>query len=144
VNDFQFLHTSFEQQDQTKSGTIQNIKLPDIYLVEDDRVLGTTIKKYLEKKLALNVHFFLTPTECLLELDKKIKSETVVNQTPFCLITDISFEVGGSDGLLLIDLLKERGHHFVSIVMTGFASIETAINATKKGVFHYLTKPFEF
>ncbi|MBL6989322.1 MAG: sigma-54-dependent Fis family transcriptional regulator [Bacteriovoracaceae bacterium] len=31
----------------------------------------------------------------------------------------------------------------MSIVMTGFASIETAINATKKGVYHYLTKPFE-
>ena len=27
--------------------------------------------------------------------------------------------------------------------MTGFASIESAINATKKGVFHYLTKPFD-
>ncbi len=121
----------------------QGTRLPEVYLVEDDRVLGTTIKKYLEKKLALTVHFFLTPTECLLELDKKIKSETVVNQIPFCLITDISFEVGGSDGLLLIDLLKERGHQFVPIVMTGFASIETAINATKKGVFHYLTKPFE-
>ena len=119
------------------------MKLPDIYLVEDDRVLGTTIKKYLEKKLNLTVHYYLSPTECLLELDKKIKNETVVNQMPFCLITDISFEAGGSDGLLLIDLLKERGHHFVSIVMTGFASIETAINATKKGVFHYLTKPFE-
>lgn len=142
MNDFQFLHTSFEQ-DHNLAGTQTRSKLPDIYLVEDDRVLGTTIKKYLEKKLSLNVHFFLTPTECLLELDKKIKAETVVNQTPFCLITDISFEVGGSDGLLLIDLLKERGHHFVPIVMTGFASIETAINATKKGVFHYLTKPFE-
>ncbi len=142
MNDFQFLHTSFEQ-DQSLAEIVKRSPLPDIYLVEDDRVLGTTIKKYLEKKLSLNVHFFLTPTECLLELDKKIKSETVVNQTPFCLITDISFEVGGSDGLLLIDLLKERGHHFVSIVMTGFASIETAINATKKGVFHYLTKPFE-
>lgn len=142
MNDFQFLHTSYEQ-DNSKSGLTNQTKLPDIYLVEDDRVLGTTIKKYLERKLAINVHFFLTPTECLLELDKKIKAETVVNQTPFCLITDISFEAGGSDGLLLIDLLKERGHHFVSIVMTGFASIETAINATKKGVFHYLTKPFE-
>lgn len=142
MNDFQFLHTSFEQ-DQNNAGTTQSVKLPDIYLVEDDRVLGMTIKKYLEKKFSLTVHFFLTPTECLLELDKKIKAETVVNQTAFCLITDISFEVGGSDGLLLIDLLKERGHHFVSIVMTGFASIETAINATKKGVFHYLTKPFE-
>lgn len=145
MNDFQFLHTSFEQDQGVTSPTERSrgSRLPDIYLVEDDRVLGTTIKKYLEKKLTLNVHFFLTPTECLLELDKKIKAETVVNQTPFCLITDISFEVGGSDGLLLIDLLKERGHHFVPIVMTGFASIETAINATKKGVFHYLTKPFE-
>lgn len=142
MNDFQFLHTSFEQ-DQSKSTKTISEKLPDIYLVEDDRVLGITIKKYLEKKLLLNVHFFLTPSECLLELDKKIKLETVVNQKAFCLITDISFEVGGSDGLLLIDLLKERGHQFVSIVMTGFASIETAINATKKGVFHYLTKPFE-
>jgi two-component system response regulator PilR (NtrC family) len=142
VNDFQFLHTSYET-DGTKSANTSRAKLPDIYLVEDDRVLGTTIKKYLERKLGLNVHFFLSPTECLMELDKKIKHETVVNQTPFCLITDISFEAGGSDGLLLIDLLKERGHQFVSIVMTGFASIETAINATKKGVFHYLTKPFE-
>jgi two-component system response regulator PilR (NtrC family) len=140
VNDFQFLHTSFEDQTKSKNSTT---KLPDVYLVEDDRVLGTTIKKFLEKKLGLNVHYFLTPTECLVELDKKIKTESVVNQTPFCLVTDISFEVGGSDGLLLIDLLKERGHHFVAIVMTGFASVETAINATKKGVFHYLTKPFE-
>ena len=130
VNDFQFLHTSYEQPDSAKSGVTNSVKLPDIYLVEDDRVLGATIKKYLEKKLNLNVHFFLTPTECLLELDKKIKSETVVNQTPFCLITDISFEVGGSAGLLLIGLLKERGHHFVSIVMTGFASNGTAIKAT--------------
>ncbi len=142
MNDFQFLHTSYET-DSSKSASHLHAKLPDIYLVEDDRVLGTTIKKFLEKKLGLTVHFFLSPNECLLELDKKIKMETVVNQTSFCLVTDISFEAGGADGLLLVDLLKERGHHFVSIVMTGFASIETAINATKKGVFHYLTKPFE-
>ena len=75
MNDFQFLHSSFEQDSSKSSENAPHVKLPDIYLVEDDRVLGTTIKKYLEKKLALNVHFFLTPTECLLELDKKIKSE---------------------------------------------------------------------
>ena len=137
MNDFQFLHNTFEDENGPK------VKLPEIYLVEDDRVLGTTIKKFLEKKLAVTVHYFTSPADCLTELDRKIKIETVVNQIPFCLITDISFEVQGSDGLLLIDLLKERGHQFVSIVMTGFASIETAINATKKGVFHYLTKPFE-
>lgn len=137
MNDFQFLHNGFESENN------DGRNVPEIYLVEDDRVLGTTIKKFLEKKLSLNVHYFTSPSECLLELDRKIKTETVVNQKPFCLITDISFDVVGSDGLLLIDVLKERGHQFVSIVMTGFASIETAINATKKGVFHYLTKPFE-
>jgi hypothetical protein len=45
-------------------GNITNaIKLPDIYLVEDDRVLGSSIKKFLEKKLSVNIHLFLTPTE---------------------------------------------------------------------------------
>src|SRR5690606_17963700 len=38
---------------------------------------------------------------------------------------------------------REKGFNFVSIAMTGFASIENAIAATKKGVYHYLTKPFE-
>jgi len=142
VNDFQFLHNTFEDTNTSKESKV-DMKLPEVYLVEDDKLLGTTIKKFLEKKLSLTVHYFTSPSDCLIELDKKIKAETVVNQTPFCLITDISFDVIGSDGLLLIDLLKERGHQFVSIVMTGFASIETAINATKKGVFHYLTKPFE-
>jgi DNA-binding NtrC family response regulator len=61
---------------------------------------------------------------------------------PFCLITDISLE-HGADGLMLVDNLKEKNFNFVSIAMTGFASIETAISATKKGVYHYLTKPFE-
>jgi DNA-binding NtrC family response regulator len=142
VNEFQFLHTSFEQ-DSSKTSEQKGPRLPSVYLVEDDRILGGIIKKYLEKKLAISIHYFVSPSDCLIELDKKLKAESVVNQIPFCLITDISFEVGGSDGLLLIDLLKERGHQFVSIAMTGFASIETAINATKKGVFHYLTKPFE-
>ncbi len=146
VNDFHFLHSSFEGEPRdpnSEKRVAHTVKLPDVYLVEDDKILGSAIKKFIEKKSDIKVHFFVNPTDCLVELDRKIKSETIVNQMPFCLITDISFEAGGSDGLLLIDLLKERGHHFVPIVMTGFASIETAINATKKGVFHYLTKPFE-
>jgi DNA-binding NtrC family response regulator len=123
-------------------GQLKNAKRPAIYLVEDDKVLGRTIKRFLEKRTGLEVNYYTSPAECLAELDKKIKSEGE-EQTPFCLVTDISFEEGGADGLLLLDFLKERGHLFVPIVMTGFASIETAITATKKGVFHYLTKPFE-
>lgn len=118
---------------------------PQIYLVEDDEVLGKTIKKFLERKLLAEIFYFNNPSDCLMAIDEKKNLERTRHgeAIPFCLITDISFDQGGADGLLLVDLLKEKNYHFVSIAMTGFASIETAITATKKGVFHYLTKPFE-
>lgn len=140
MNDFQFLHSTFEEE-LSKKDTKLSVIVPTVYLVEDDQVLGLTIKKFLEKKLFVNVHYYSSPAECLNDLDQKMIKN--IKQEPFCLITDLSFEMHGSDGLLLIDVLRERGLKFVSIAMTGFASIETAINATKKGVFHYLTKPFE-
>ena len=130
MNEFQFLHDSYENDEDS-------VSLPEIFLVEDDLIFGKTIKKFLQKKLSLEVNYFSEPSAAITAINERRST----NQ--FILITDISFDDGGADGLLLIDLLKEKGHKFIPIVMTGFASIETAITATKKGVFHYLTKPFE-
>lgn len=129
MDDMNFLHQSFDGSRDTN--------FPPIIIVEDDKLLGISLKKYLEQSLKLDVQLFSSSEDCLMNFAKNHPKES-----PFCLVTDISLEQG-SDGLLLIDILKERGFEFVSIVMTGFASIETAIAATKKGVFHYLTKPFE-
>ncbi len=126
----EFLHDSYNN-DEIKT------QLPEIYLVEDDLIFGKTLKKFLEKKLSITVNYFSSPAHAITAIDERS------DFGQFILITDISFDEGGADGLLLIDLLKEKGHKFIPIVMTGFASIETAITATKKGVFHYLTKPFE-
>ncbi len=44
-----------------------------------------------------------------------------------------------------IDLIREIRHlqkDIASIVITGNATVENAIEATKQGVFHYVTKPF--
>lgn len=128
MDDLNFLHKSYERENARI--------LPKIVLVEDDETLGITLKKYLEKKFSTEVIYFTSGNECL----SSLKNDEF--NSPFCLITDISLEQG-ADGLFLIDVLKERGLEFISIVMTGFASIETAIAATKKGVFHYLTKPFD-
>jgi DNA-binding NtrC family response regulator len=137
LKDFDFLHATFDEQNDSSEPKA----LPTIYLVEDDQILGRAIQRYLKKSLGLEVIFFDNPNTCIeyLEKEKELKPQ----MDPFCLVSDISFNEGNTDGLLLVDLLKEKGLHFVSIVMTGFASIETAIMATKKGVFHYLTKPFE-
>lgn len=129
MDDMNFLHQSFD------GSLLANF--PPIIIVEDDKLLGLSLKKYLEQTLKLKVLLFSSSEECL-----NYFGQSHPKETPFCLVTDISLEQG-SDGLLLIDILKDRGFEFVSIAMTGFASVETAIAATKKGVFHYLTKPFE-
>jgi DNA-binding NtrC family response regulator len=129
MDDMNFLHQNFDGA--------ENSNFPPIIIVEDDKLLGLSLKKYLEQTLKLKVLLFSNAEDCLMDFAK-----THNRELPFCLISDISLGQG-SDGLLLIDILKEKGFEFVSIVMTGFASVETAIAATKKGVFHYLTKPFE-
>lgn len=129
MEDLNSLQHSFEKTEKIQ----QNVK---VVLVEDDQVLGKTIKKYIEKQLGLQVSYFDCSQKCL-DFFSEIHSHI-----PFCLVTDISFETG-PDGLYLIDSLRDKGFTFFSIAMTGFGSIESAIEATKKGVFHYLTKPFE-
>jgi two-component system response regulator PilR (NtrC family) len=129
MDDVNFLHQTF---DESGDGNF-----PPIVIVEDDKLLGISLKKYLEQTIKLKVLLYSSAEDCLNDFAKKHPLER-----PFCLISDISLGQG-SDGLLLIDILKDKGFEFVSIVMTGFASVETAIAATKKGVFHYLTKPFE-
>lgn len=133
MKDFDFLHAELDSDDDCSQ---KNENKPYLILVEDDLILGKTIKAYLGKTLDLPIKWFKNPKECLDDFQKEPLEK-------FCLLTDISFDDSGIDGLRLIDLLKEKKSDFVSIVMTGFASIEGAILATKKGVYHYLTKPFE-
>ncbi len=130
MDDFNFLQN---QLTESKS-EIEN-KL-EIVIVEDDKVLGLSIKKYFEKKFQFKTALFANINDTVTHLS------TFAPDKPFILITDISLE-GGSDGLLLLDILKDKPLNFASIAITGFASIETAISATKKGVYQYLTKPFE-
>ena len=130
MEDLNFLQDSYHTQILPSSNRLR------VVLVEDDPVLGKVIKKYLEKALALEVLFYQCSKQCLEDIEEEM------GEQKFCLITDISFD-DGPDGLLLIDALKGKKLSFFSIAITGFGSIENAISATKKGVFHYLTKPFE-
>ena len=142
LDDFNFLHNSFSQDAFPED--IQEFPGPPIvYLVEDDLSLGNSIFRYLKDVLNLNVFYYENPMKCLHAINSNIGKENENELIPFCLITDISFSKSSTDGLLLIDLLREENYRFTSIVMTGFTSTENAIRATKENVFHYLTKPFE-
>jgi DNA-binding NtrC family response regulator len=49
----------------------------------------------------------------------------------------------GMDGIELLEKIKAEQLDTSVIVMTGYASVETAIRALKHGAFDYITKPFD-
>ena len=46
------------------------------------------------------------------------------------------------DGLALLEKIKEKDPDMDVIIITGFGSIESAVDAMKKGASEYITKPF--
>lgn len=56
-------------------------------------------------------------------------------------ITDL--KMASLDGMELIEKVSERYPDVKVIVVTGFASISSAIEAVKKGAFDYIAKPFK-
>jgi len=56
-------------------------------------------------------------------------------------LTDI--KMPRMDGLALLKALKEVSPDTVCVMMTAFASTDTAIKAMKEGAYDYLTKPFK-
>jgi len=48
----------------------------------------------------------------------------------------------GINGLDLLGMIKEEAPETVAIMITGHATVETAVEAMKKGAFNYVMKPF--
>ncbi|HEX8176035.1 MAG TPA: response regulator [Pyrinomonadaceae bacterium] len=54
-------------------------------------------------------------------------------------LTDLHME--GGDGISVLSEIQQRSPLTISIVLTGFASVETAISAMRSGAYDYLVKP---
>ncbi|WP_293765685.1 response regulator [uncultured Aquitalea sp.] len=59
--------------------------------------------------------------------------------TPAHIVLDLNLE--GESGLRLLPLLRQRYPTAAIVVLTGYASIATAVEATKLGAVQYLAKP---
>jgi two-component system response regulator HydG len=56
------------------------------------------------------------------------------------MVTDL--RMGGADGLTLLGQARAIDPQLPVIVMTAYSAIDTAIEAVRRGAFHYLAKPF--
>jgi len=65
-----------------------------------------------------------------------------LSQTAYdVLITD--HNLPGKTGVELLEESLVRYPEIIGIIITGYGTIETAVNAMKKGAYNYLTKPFK-
>ncbi len=55
----------------------------------------------------------------------------------------VDIRMPGMDGIELQRRLHEQDSDTLVIIMTGYASVETAVTAMKQGAFDYVTKPFD-
>jgi len=68
--------------------------------------------------------------------------KTVRTYNPEVVLTDMKME--GMDGIELMEtLISSMDHPPTIVMMTAFGTINTAINAMKKGAFDYLQKPLD-
>ena len=101
-----------------------------VLVVDDEVSVCKSVKKILERE-GLKVDEALSGREALDKLEKK----------PYgVVITDMMMPgIGGMD---LIRMVKEKRPEISVIMITGYATIKTAVKAIKFGAFDYVPKPF--
>ena len=102
---------------------------PSLLLVDDDETFCQVLAAALERrgfavKVAHDVAEGLAAAE---------------NESPEFAVIDL--KMPGPSGLELIKKLKALDAHTRIVVLTGFASVATAVEAIKLGATHYLAKP---
>jgi DNA-binding NtrC family response regulator len=76
----------------------------------------------------------------VVETDPLHAIEVVERERPDLVVTDL--RMPGLDGLGLTERIRATHPEIPVVVLTGFASIDSAVEAMKRGASDYLTKPF--
>ncbi|MEE9396270.1 MAG: response regulator transcription factor [Methylococcales bacterium] len=112
-----------------KIDTSSNEILPKILLVDDDETFCMVLKNALEKRS------FQVSVAHDFDSGKNLAAETM----PKYAVIDL--RIGHESGLQLVKYLHDTNKTINIVMLTGYASIATAVEAIKLGATQYLTKP---
>jgi two-component system response regulator RegA len=100
-----------------------------LVVVDDDAAFAKTLKRSFERRgYAVIVAPDIAALRALLE-----------ESSPEYAVVDL--KLAGASGLACVELLHAHDPAMLIVVLTGFASIATAVEAIKLGACHYLAKP---
>ena len=102
-----------------------------LLIVDDEKVILEILKDFLKLE-GFRVTTAISGEDAM----------QLLHKDPFDLvITDL--KMPGITGLDLLKHVAQRFPHTVTIVMTGFGTLETAIDCMKSGAYDYILKPFK-
>lgn len=102
-----------------------------ILIVDDEKDMLALLRRIITEK---------TKYEVVVENDPLKAIEILGKQSFHLIVTDL--KMPKMDGIALLDEVKRIQPVADVIIMTAYATIETAVEATRKGAFDYITKPF--
>ncbi|HEX4926201.1 MAG TPA: response regulator, partial [Bdellovibrionales bacterium] len=102
-----------------------------VAVVDDDIEMGRLVKDILEEE-GFTVAQYSSVSEALVRFKKDL---------PQVVVTDLRMK--DVDGMMFLKKLHADYPQVVTIMMTAFGTIETAIEAMKSGAYHYIVKPFK-
>ena len=102
--------------------------LPTLLIVEDERATREGLRSALEEEF--EIYTAAGTAEALAIL----KSEPIK-----LLLTDL--RLGGDSGMDLLDAALALADPPVAVMMTAYGSVDTAVEAMRRGAWHFVTKP---
>jgi len=108
-----------------------NTRKTTILLLDDETIVLKRLKPALEKN-GYEVEVFSRSSEAF---------DRITEKDFDIVITDL--KMPGLDGMQFLTLVKDRSPTSEVIVITGFATMETAKESFQKGIFDFLAKPFK-
>jgi DNA-binding NtrC family response regulator len=125
------MHTSEESKATAVEASERNADSLTVLLVEDEAPIRETLREFLLGR----------GHEVNVARDGQQAAEFLASERAYDLVlTDLRLPVG--DGVEVIRLARARSQSCYVVLMTGFASLESAIEAVRLGAFDYLVKPF--
>ena len=95
-------------------------------IVEDDETFARTLRRSFERR----------GYEVMQAASHEELVEQLAERTPRYAVVDL--KLGGASGLVCVQTLHAHDPEILVVVLTGFASIATAVEAIKLGASHYL------
>ena len=101
-----------------------------LLIVEDDAAFARTLSRSFERR----------GYTVLLAASLDAVTTLLQSHTPGFAVVDLKLH-GDASGLACVQALHSHHAEMLIVVLTGFASIATAVEAVKLGACHYLAKP---